>query len=139
MKRRDIVLTFAQAALAAPLLGAAGLSLAQRPAHPIYRPRPGRPDGAPPRGYIRGSTGGVARGPLPGVFTVRGVNLDEKILRLADDEGTTGDVVVEPHVYDLTKLQPGDEVEVDFIVPGASDDPNRLVAATIWKLERATP
>jgi hypothetical protein len=133
MKRRVFAGT-----LAAWGLAALGMSaVAQRPAHPIYKPRPGRPDGSPARGRLSGSTGGVARGPLPGVFTVRSIDADQKTLRLADDDGQTADVYVEPRVFDLSTLRSGDEVEVDFIVPAGSD--SRVAAAAIWKLERVSP
>jgi hypothetical protein len=139
MKRRELLEMLVKAGLAVPVLAALGSpAIAQRPAHPIYRPRPGRPDGAPARGRVQGSTGGVARGPLPGVFTVRSVDAGQNILRLADDEGQTGDVEVQSHVFDLSTLRSGDEVEVDFIVPTGNDS-GRLVAAAVWKLERVNP
>ena len=134
MKRRVFTKLLAIVGLAA--LGAH--ALAQRPANPIYRPRPGRPGGAPARGRIRGTTGGVNRGPLPGVFTVTSVDAGENTLRLSDDDGQVADVEVQSHVFDLSTLQAGDEVEVDFIVPAANDS-GRLAAATIWKLERVSP
>ena len=138
MKRRAITASLAKVGLAAVVLTTLGAnSFAQRPTNPIYRPRPGRPDGSPSRGRLSRSTGGVAGGPMPGVFTVRSIDADQSILRLADDDGQTADVYVEPRVFDLATLRSGDEVEVDFIVPAGSD--SRLAAAAIWKLERVSP
>ncbi|HEX3138650.1 MAG TPA: hypothetical protein VHQ87_01265 [Rhizobacter sp.] len=139
MKRRAITATLVKGGLTALVLTTVGMSaVAQRATQPIYRPRPGRPDGAPARGRLSGSTGGVAGGVLPGVFTVRSIDADEKILRLADDDGGTADVYVELRVFDLSALRSGDEVEVDFIVPDGNGS-NRLTAAAIWKLERVSP
>jgi hypothetical protein len=138
MKRRAITATLAKAGLAALMLATLGVnSLAQRPTNPIYRPRPGRPDGSPARGRLSRSTGGVAGGALPGAFTVRSVDADQNMLRLADDDGQSADVFVEPRVFDLSTLRSGDEVEVDFIVPAGND--SRITAAAIWKLERVSP
>ncbi|HET7794390.1 MAG TPA: hypothetical protein VFL64_13495 [Rhizobacter sp.] len=138
MNRRAITATFAKAGLAALALSTLGThSLAQRVSNPIYRPRPGRPGGSVAFGRLR-PTDGVARGPLPGAFTVRAVDADRGTIRLADDAGQTADVAVASNVFDLSQLQAGDEVEVDFIVPDGSGD-KPLTAAAIWKLERVTP
>jgi hypothetical protein len=61
----------------------------------------------------------------------------EYIVQLRDDGGRTADVYVDPDIYDLSELRPGDEVMVDFFVPDGSND--RLEAAGIWKLEPAKP
>ncbi|MGY4830222.1 hypothetical protein ACVNIS_16750 [Sphaerotilaceae bacterium SBD11-9] len=138
MNRRAFTAAFAKAGVATLLLATLGThSWAQRPTNPIYRPRPGRPGGALARGRLSGSTGGVAGGVMPGVFTVRGVDADRNSLRIADDDGKAADVAVAPHVFDLSQLQPGDEVEVDFIVPDGGGKP--LAAAAVWKLERVSP
>lgn len=109
---------------------AATRSLAQRPAHPIVRPRPPRPDGPVlPGRFPRDSTGGTS-GQMPGVFIVRGVNDRNNTLQLGDADGRTEEVLVEPDIFDITTLKSGDEVMVDFFVPQDSKAPLR--AASVW-------
>jgi len=138
MKRR-----FALGRITATILGFAALAvpwlnaLAQRPANPIARPLPGRPD-RPDRPLLPGrlsdsSDGSVAGGVQPGVFTVLDVRRSDNIVTLGDDGGRRADVIVRPDVFDLSQLSAGDKVTVDFLVP-ASDDP-QLRAASVWKVE----
>jgi hypothetical protein len=109
---------------------AATHSLAQRPANPIVRPRPPRPDGPLiPGRFPRESTGGTS-GQAPGVFIVRDVSDRNNTLRLSDADGRTEDVLVDPDVYDITTLKSGDEVMVDFFVEQDSKAPLR--AASVW-------
>lgn len=109
---------------------AAASSLAQRPAHPIVRPRPPRPDGPiTPGRFPRDSTGGTT-GQTPGIFIVRDVNDRNNTLRLGDADGRTEDVLVDPEVFDITTLKSGDEVMVDFLVSQDSKAPLR--AASVW-------
>jgi hypothetical protein len=61
---------------------------------------------------------------------VRGFNERENVVLLSDADGRTARVLVDPTVFDLSELQSGDEVVVDFIVPASSDAPLR--AAGIW-------
>ena len=68
----------------------------------------------------------------PGVFTVSAVRARDNIVRLRDADGRSADVYVDPDVFDLSTLEAGDEVAVDFFVPNEGDD--RLEAASIWKL-----
>ena len=105
---------------------------AQRPARPIARPP--RPDRPLVPGRFNPDTGGIAAGPLPGVFTVVAVDTQGDTLQLRDDSGRSGKVHVDPDLFDLESLKPGDQVEVDFLVPepGAT----RLEAGGIWKVTR---
>lgn len=128
-------------------LGRAGLALAlgsmtaavsaQRPAHPIARPRPPRPDRpvAPGRFYPVESGGTAGAAPLPGVFTVVAVDTRGGSVQLRDEGGRSGSVQVDPELFDLETLSSGDQVEVDFVIPEAGS--TKLQAAGIWKLEPA--
>jgi hypothetical protein len=139
MKRRtvlvDMMQTFVIMALAAP-----AASIAQRPTQPIRRPLPpGRPDLPLAPGRLRPqTTGGVAgSAPRPGVFKVSAVRARDNIVRLSDDAGVSADVYVDPDIFDVSALEAGDEVAVDFFVPNEGDD--RLEAASLWKLETQRP
>lgn len=122
MNRRSLLF------LASSLVATHGL--AQRPAHPIVRPRPPRPDGPTlPGRFPRDSTGGTS-GQMPGLFVVRDVSDRNNTLRLSDADNRTEDVLVDPDVFDITTLKAGDEVLVDFFVPQDSKAPLR--AASVW-------
>lgn len=124
MDRRTFLSSLWLATLAAP-----HAVRAQRPTHPIARPgRPGLPM-RPGRLY----EGGTNYAPAAGVFKVEAVNTRENIIRLGDGEGRSADVYVNPRMFDLSTLKAGDQVAVDFFVPGDNDD--RLEAASIYKLE----
>jgi hypothetical protein len=113
-------------------------ALAQRPANPIARPRPPRPDRPPAPGRIYWvDGGGVAQAPAPGLFTVVAVDTRANTVQLRDDGGRSGTVLVDPQIFDLGALQAGDQVEVDFLVP----DPGSSViaAAALWKVEPVRP
>jgi len=105
---------------------------AQRPANPIARPPGRRPGGLIPGRFE--AEGGVASGVLPGVFVVVSVDAKSDMLQLRDEGGRSRAVHVNERMLDLETLKPGDEVEVDFLVPepGAT----RLEAGTLWKVER---
>ena len=137
MRRRDVLADWARAGFGIVTLGLlAPASLAQRPAHPINRPRPPRPDRpAVPGRFYPEAAGAVAAAPQAGMFTVQAVNARANTVQLRDDGGRSAEVYVEPGFFDLGTLQAGDQVEVDFFVPEAGDE--RLEAAGIWKLEPA--
>src|SRR5262245_47678284 len=104
---------------------------AQRPSQPIARPPRQRPDRPlVPGRFNPDSTGGVPAGPLPGVFSVLAVDAKADTLRLRDDGGRTGVVHVDPDLFDIESLKGGDQVEVDFLVPGPGS--TRLEAAGLW-------
>jgi hypothetical protein len=128
MKRRAFVVASAHSALALALVSATGNGRAQRPANPIAgRPRPGGVFGP---GRFPGPSDGVNRTLPPGLFTVRGVNARENTVQLSDADGRIARVLVADDVFDLSELQVGDEIVVDFIVPASASDPLR--AAGIW-------
>ena len=112
-------------------LATPAISIAQRATQPIRRPRPpGRPD--LPLGPGRLPQTSATGGPAAGVFTVSAVRARDNIVRLNDADGRSADVYVDPDVFDLSTLEVGDQVGVDFFVPEEADD--RLEAASIWKL-----
>ena len=132
MKRRTALIQVVRA-LAVMALAIPAISIAQRATPPIRRPRPpGRPDLplVPGRLPQTSATGGPA--PSAGVFTVGAVRARDNIVRLSDADGRSADVYVDPDVLDISTLQAGDQVGVDFFVPEDADD--RLEAASIWKL-----
>ena len=115
---------------AAAILWIAAPARAQRPAHPIARP----PRPAQPLVPGRFNTSGVASGALPGVYVVVDVDARAETLKLRDEGGRTGDVRVKESVFDLESLKPGDEVEVDFLVPEPGS--TGLQAGGLWKVQR---
>jgi hypothetical protein len=56
---------------------------------------------------------------------------------LRDADGRTADVYVDSDVFDLSTLEAGDEVAVDFFVANEGDE--RVEAASVWKLETPRP
>jgi hypothetical protein len=84
-------------------------------------------DGA---GGRRMQGGGINWAPMPQVFEVVSVDSYNRNVRMRAKDGTTEDVHVGEGVYDLSKLQPGDKIQVNFIVPDAMNP--RLAAASIW-------
>lgn len=115
-------------AVAAGALAIASSARAQRPTRPIA-PRPGRP--LLPGRFYAGE--GVASGPLPGVYVVVGVDTKAETLQVRDEGGRTGSVHVNEDLFDLESLKPGDQVEIDFMVPDPGS--TRLEAGGLWKLQ----
>ena len=131
LQRRTFASGIACAGIAATAIGIAPSVRAQRPTHPIARPpRPGQALG--PGRFDPG--GGVASGPLPGVYVVVDVDTKAETLKLRDGGGRTDLVRVNEGVFDLESLKPGDEVEVDFLVPGPGS--TGLQAGGLWKVQR---
>ena len=114
------------------LCGAALVSgaWAQRPAQPIARPPGVRLGGV--AGRFNGD--GVASGAMPGVYVVVSVDAGADALTVRDDTGRTGVVHVKEHVFDLDELQPGEEVEIDFLMPDPGS--TKYEAGGVWKVQR---
>ena len=132
MKRRTALIEIART-LGVMALAAPAISIAQRATQPIARPRPpGRPDLPLLPGRLPQTS--VAGGPTPGagVFKVSAVRARDNIVRLSDADGRSADVYVDSDVFDLSELEEGDEVAVDFLVPEEGN--KRLEAASMWKL-----
>ena len=132
MKRRTALIEIA-GTLGVMTLAAPAIAIAQRPAQPTRRPRPpGRPDLPLLPGRLPQTS--AAGGPVPGagVFAVSAVRARDNIVHLRDADGRSADVYVDSDVVDLSTLEEGDEVAVDFLVPEEGN--NRLEAASMWKL-----
>jgi len=80
----------------------------------------------------RNQAGTINYAPRPGVYTVVGVDPYNRMVRLRSRSGPVAEVYVGDGVYDLSKLQVGSQVRVDFLVPDENNE--RLAAATIWPL-----
>ena len=68
-----------------------------------------------------------------GTLEVLSVRPADRVIRLRDKDGKAADVHVQEHVYDLSKLKPGDKVKVDFFQPTQGDP--RVRAAGVWPVE----
>ena len=68
-----------------------------------------------------------------GVHEVLSVRAADGVMRLRDKQGKEADVHVQQHIYDLSKLKPGDKVRVDFFQPTQGDP--RVRAAGVWPAE----
>ncbi|HTN48913.1 MAG TPA: hypothetical protein VMK32_05740 [Burkholderiaceae bacterium] len=77
--------------------------------------------------------GGINYAPQPGVFVVVSTDSYAQTVRLKGADGQTADVFVNSNVYDLSKLKPGDRVQVNFLEPDGMN--NRLAAANIWPVK----
>ena len=128
LQRRNFVYGLAGAAIGA---GVAPCARAQRPIHPIARP-PGLGSGLVP-GRFDGN-GGIATGASPGIYVVVSVDTQADTLRLSDGEGRTALVYANGRAFDLSPLRPGDEVQVDFLIPEPGS--TRLEAGGLWKVTR---
>lgn len=80
----------------------------------------------------RNQSGSINYAPRPGVFVVLAVDDYARTVTLRARNGVTADVVVDDRAYDVSKLRPGDVIQVDFLVPNDEGEP--LAAATIWPL-----
>jgi hypothetical protein len=74
--------------------------------------------------------GGLNYAPRPAVYYVIEVDSDARTVRLRALDGRTGVVHVADGVYDLSTLQPGDRIRVDFVVPDGVN--GALQAAAVW-------
>jgi hypothetical protein len=129
-QRRTFAFGLGCAVIATATAGIASRAWAQPPARPIaLPPRPG--NGQVPGRFQAGA--GVASGALPGVYVVVDVDAGAETLRLRDVGGQTEVVHVRDSVFDLGALKPGDQVEVDFLVPEPGRP--RLEAGGLWKVQ----
>ena len=90
-----------------------------------------RADGDP--GGRRMQGGGINYAPQPGVFVVVSTDSYAQTVRLRGADGKTADVYVNSNIYDLSKLNPGDRVQVNFLEPDGLS--NKLAAANIWPVK----
>lgn len=68
-----------------------------------------------------------------GVYEVVSVQASSRMVLLRAGDGKTADVSVAEHVYDLSKLKPGDKVKVDFFQPDEANP--KVSAAGIWPVQ----
>ena len=81
----------------------------------------------------RRGDGGINRAAPPVLYFVVWINADLRNVRLRAADGHTSDVFVPGDVFDVSTLKAGDQVQVDFTVPGKSK--NGLSAAGIWPVK----
>jgi hypothetical protein len=84
-------------------------------------------------GGRRNQDGGINYAPQPGIYTVVSVDSDDRIVRIRAADGNAANVHVGEGVFDVSKLSPGDKIQVDFLVPDGLS--NKLSAATIWRVK----
>jgi len=77
--------------------------------------------------------GGVNQGQPPAVYVVVSVDSYAQSVRLRAADGSTADVYVPDGVYDLSKLNSGDKVQVNFLEPDGTS--NKLSAGNIWPVK----
>jgi hypothetical protein len=133
LQRRNFLSGSGAMALGALALVSVPAARAQRPANPIARPPGQRLAGALVAGRFD-ANGGVATGATPGVYSVVAVDTQAESLQLRDGDGRTALVYVNGDNFDLASVKPGDEVEVDFLVPEPGR--TRLEAGGVWKVQR---
>lgn len=76
--------------------------------------------------------GGVANPVANGVFKVVSVDSYARTVKMEGAAGTI-DVYVGEGVYGISKLKPGDQIQVNFLVPDGLS--NKLSAAGIWPVK----
>lgn len=77
--------------------------------------------------------GGVNQGQPPAVYVVVSVDNYGRTVQLRAADGSTADVYVPDGVYDLSKLNGGDKVQVNFLEPDGMN--NKLSAGNIWPVK----
>ncbi len=74
----------------------------------------------------------INNAPRPAVYSVISIDTDAFTVTLRGPDGWTGVVYVDEQIYDLSKLNPGDKIRVDFIEPNDKNTNKKLRAASIW-------
>jgi len=74
--------------------------------------------------------GGINYAPQPEVYVVVSTDFMSSTVRISAADGRTGDVHVDSDVYDLSNLNPGDKIRIDFRLPESEN--SELSAAKIW-------
>jgi hypothetical protein len=86
--------------------------------------------GVGPRPGIRNKGG--SGGQEPGIYQVVSVDTYANKVQLRAADGTTASVHVSSDVYDISKLNAGDRIQVNFYVPDSMNP--GLRAAGIWPI-----
>jgi len=83
----------------------------------------------------RNQGGGVNLAPADPILQVVSVDSYSRIVQMRRPDGKTVNVYVGDGIYPLSQLNPGDKVQVNFLVPDGLGDPNQLKAANIWPVK----
>ncbi len=83
----------------------------------------------------RNQGGGVNEAPADPILQVVAVDSYSRIVQMRRPDGKTVNVYVGEGIYPLSQLNPGDKVQVNFLVPDGLGDPNQLKAANIWPVK----
>ena len=81
----------------------------------------------------RNQTGGIQGGIPNGVYKVVSVDSYSRMVQMQGADGSTINVHVGSGVYDVSKLNPGDTIQVNFLVPDGLS--NKLSASNIWPVK----
>jgi hypothetical protein len=84
-------------------------------------------------GLPRNQTGGVATTPVNGILKIVSVDSYARIVQMQGSDGATANVYVGDGIYDLSKLNAGDRVRVNFLEPDGLG--KKLSAASIWPVK----
>jgi hypothetical protein len=82
----------------------------------------------------RNESGSINWAPLPATYTVVAVNSHRRTVTVRDRDGAVAEVRVEPHIFDLDRIAPGDPITIDFYEPDGRHD--GLAAGAIWHGQR---
>jgi hypothetical protein len=83
----------------------------------------------------RNQGGGVNLAPADPILQVVSVDSYSRIVQMRGADGKIVNIYVGEGIYPLSKLNPGDKVQVNFLVPDGLGDPNQLKAANIWPVK----
>jgi hypothetical protein len=83
----------------------------------------------------RNQGGGINQAPADPILQVVSVDSYSRIVQMRGPDGKTVNVYVGEGIYPLSKLNPGDKVQVNFLVPDRPGDSSPLKAANIWPVQ----
>jgi hypothetical protein len=75
----------------------------------------------------------IADGRHDGVFVVVSVDTYAQTVRMRGQDGSISNVYVNSNIYDISTLNAGDRIQVNFLVPDAMNP--QLAAANIWPVK----
>jgi hypothetical protein len=77
--------------------------------------------------------GGVNLAPQPAVYTVISTDSYAQTVQMRAQNGNVLNVYVGEGIYDISKLNVGDKIQVNFLEPDGLS--NKLAAANIWPVK----
>lgn len=83
----------------------------------------------------RNQGGGLNLAPADPILQVVSVDSYSRIVQMRRPDGKTVSVYVGEGIYPLSQLNPGDKVQVNFLVPDGLSDSSQLKAANIWPVK----